>query len=183
MRRFAAAAPPPFDYPDKGASRRAGVIDQSSWLGSYRRGMRAGATRVYASLPLAGPAGWAGRDILRGADLALERYGTEGVEIVAFETHAADRDARARENARRAAEDPDALAYLGDFHSSQVMATAPILSAAGLLQVAPAATFVGLGGPTLVRLMPSDAGLAGAIVGRAIYEGRFGVDEAIAAVR
>jgi branched-chain amino acid transport system substrate-binding protein len=38
--------------------------------------------------------------------------------------------------------------------------TQPILSAAGLLQVAPAATFTGLGGATLVRLMPSDAGLA-----------------------
>lgn len=116
--------------------------------------------RVYASLPLAGPAGHAGRDILRGAELALERSGDGGTRIVALDTHAADREARARENARRAAEDPGTLAYLGDFHSSQIVATAPILSAARLLQVAPAATFAGLGGATLVRLMPSDAGLA-----------------------
>jgi branched-chain amino acid transport system substrate-binding protein len=117
-------------------------------------------TRVYTSLPLSGPIGAAGRDILRGAELALERSGTDGVELVALDTHAADREARAHDNARRAAEDPDALAYLGDFHSSQVATTAPILSAAGLLQVAPAATYAGLGGATLVRLMPSDAGLA-----------------------
>ena len=118
------------------------------------------AIRVYASLPLAGPAGHAGRDILRGAELALERSGGDGVELTALDTHATDRDARARENAHLAAEDADALAYLGDFHSSQVVTTAPSLSRAGLLQVAPAATFAGLGGPTLVRLMPSDAGLA-----------------------
>jgi branched-chain amino acid transport system substrate-binding protein len=58
--------------------------------------------------------------------------------------------------ARRAADDGDALAYLGDFHSSQVAATAPILSAAGLLQVAPVATYAGLSGDTLVRIMPHD---------------------------
>jgi ABC-type branched-subunit amino acid transport system substrate-binding protein len=117
-------------------------------------------TRVYASLPLAGPAGWAGRDILRGAELALERSDGDAVELVALDTHTADREGRAAEHARLAAKDEHALAYLGDFHSSQVAATAPILSAAGLLQVAPAATFAGLGGPTLVRLMPSDEGLA-----------------------
>jgi branched-chain amino acid transport system substrate-binding protein len=63
-------------------------------------------------------------------------------------------------NARRAADDDSALAYIGDFHSSQVLGSAPILGAAGLLQIAPVATYVGLGGPTLVRLMPND--LAGA---------------------
>jgi branched-chain amino acid transport system substrate-binding protein len=117
-------------------------------------------TRVYVSLPLAGPAGPAGRDILRGAELAIERSTHAATELVALDTHAADRDERARDHASRAAADPDAAAYLGDFHSSQIVGTAPILSAAGLLQVAPGATFAGLGGATLVRLMPSDAGLA-----------------------
>jgi len=115
---------------------------------------------VYASLPLAGPAGAAGRDILRGAELALERSDGDAVELVALDTHTADREGRAAEHARLAEKDEQALAYLGDFHSSQVVTTAPILSAAGLLQVAPAATFAGLGGPTLVRLMPSDEDLA-----------------------
>jgi branched-chain amino acid transport system substrate-binding protein len=117
-------------------------------------------TRVYASLPLSGPVGWAGRDILRGAELALDRWTGDPAELVALDAHASDRDERAREHAQRAAADAGALAYLGDFHSSQVDATAPILSAAGLLQVAPGATFAGLGGATLVRLMPSDEGLA-----------------------
>jgi branched-chain amino acid transport system substrate-binding protein len=112
--------------------------------------------RVYASLPLTGPAGAAGREVLRGADLALERATRSDVELVALDAFAANREARAVANARRAAGDPDALAYLGDFHSSQVMETAPVLGAAGLLQVAPVATFAGLRGPTLVCLTPHD---------------------------
>jgi len=36
------------------------------------------------------------------------------------------------------------------------METAPVLGDAGVLQVAPVATFIGLRGPTLVRLMPHD---------------------------
>jgi len=134
--------------------------------------MESRTTRVYASLPLAGPAGWAGRDILRGAELALERWDGDAAELVVLDTHAADREGRAAENARLAAEDERALAYLGDFHSSQVAATTPILSAAGLLQVAPAATFAGLGGPTLVRLMPSDEGLARSIADWLVHDAR-----------
>ena len=94
--------------------------------------------RVVASLPLTGPAAPLGRDVLRGAELALGRAGDTGVELEALDSHDPhDRDERAAVNAERAAADPAVLAYLGDFHSSQVLATAPILSGAGLLQVAP----------------------------------------------
>lgn len=94
--------------------------------------------------------------MLRGAGLALERRIGAGTDLVALDSSGADREQHAIANARRAADDPDALAYIGDFHSSQVLETSPILAEAGLLQIAPAATFVGLGGPTLVRLMPHD---------------------------
>ena len=111
--------------------------------------------RVYASLPLSGPAARLGRELLRGARLALERVDA-GVELVALDSFSEDREEQAVANARRAVDDPAAVAYLGDFHSSQVLETAPILGEAGLLQVAPVATFAGLHGPTLVRLMPHD---------------------------
>jgi branched-chain amino acid transport system substrate-binding protein len=111
--------------------------------------------RVYASLPLSGPAARLGRDVLRGATLALERAGADA-ELVALDSSSEDREERAAANARRAVDDPAAVAYLGDFHSSQVLETAPILGEAGLLAVAPVATFAGLSGPTLVRLMPHD---------------------------
>lgn len=111
--------------------------------------------RVYVSLPLTGPAAPLGRDVLRGAELAHERAGGD-VELVALDSHGEDRERQALANARRAAEDGAALAYVGDLHSTQVQETAPLLGEAGLLQIAPVATFAGLRGPTLVRLMPHD---------------------------
>ena len=94
--------------------------------------------------------------MLRGAELALESANRSAAELVVLDSFGEDRDEQAIRNAQRAFEDPHALAYLGDFHSSQVLRTAPLLGEAGLLQVAPVATFVGLRGPTLVRLMPHD---------------------------
>jgi branched-chain amino acid transport system substrate-binding protein len=113
-------------------------------------------SRVYASLPLTGPATGLWREVRRGAELALETTRQPGVELVALDSFDEDREKRSTANARRAIEDPETLAYLGDFHSSQVMETAPLLGDAGVLQVAPVSTFVGLHGSTLVRLMPHD---------------------------
>jgi branched-chain amino acid transport system substrate-binding protein len=117
--------------------------------------------RVYASLPLNGPSAEGGRDVLLGVQLVLERGSS--VELVIADSSGPDRDELAVANARQAAGDDSALAYIGDFHSSQVLETAPILGDAGLLQIAPVATYVGLGGATLVRLMPNDAAGARAI--------------------
>jgi branched-chain amino acid transport system substrate-binding protein len=111
--------------------------------------------RVYASLPLSGTVARLGRDVLRGARLALDWAGA-GVELVALDSFGEDREEQAVANARRAVEDPYAAGYLGDFHSSQVLETAPILGEAGLLQMAPVATFRDLHGASLVRLMPHD---------------------------
>jgi hypothetical protein len=111
---------------------------------------------VYASLPLTGPARHAGSELLSGAELALERSGDRSVELLALDTGGPERVGRAEDAARRAAEDPSALAYLGDFYSDQVAASSRILGPAGLLQVAPVATWVELGGPTLIRLLPDD---------------------------
>ena len=108
-------------------------------------------SRVYASLPLSGPQGHAGRELLCGAELALERA-EAGVELVALDSF----EGQSLANARTAIDDSQALAYLGDYHSADVLSTAPLLGDAGLLTVAPVATFVGLSGPTLVRLSPDD---------------------------
>jgi len=122
------------------------------------------APRVYASLPMTGPVAPSGRELLRGAELAFERRGADA-ELIALDAWGEDRDRAAEANARRAVADPGAVAYLGDFHSSQVMRTAAILSSAGMLQVAPGVTFTGLRGATLVRLTPDDRMLADAIAG------------------
>ena len=126
--------------------------------------------RVYASLPLRGPAACLGRDLLRGARLALEQTKAE-VELVTLDSFGGDREAQAVANARRAVDDQAAVAYIGDFHSSQVLETAPILGEAGLLAVAPVATFAGLGGATLVRLTPHDGVGARAIADWLVHVG------------
>jgi branched-chain amino acid transport system substrate-binding protein len=133
--------------------------------------------RVYASLPLSGPAGEAAADVLRGAELALEGRTGAGIELVALDTGGGeDREARAAAHARHAVEDADAIAYLGDFHSSEVARSAPVLSAAGVLQVTPSATWTALRGATLVRLMPDDQALAAGI---AAWLARAGVERVL----
>jgi branched-chain amino acid transport system substrate-binding protein len=119
--------------------------------------------RIHVGLPLTGPAAALGRDLLRGAELALEGARAAAPELVVHDAYGVDRDEQAAANARVAAEDAQALAYLGDLHSSQVARSAPILAQADLLAVAPVATWIALGGPTLVRLMPHDGALARAI--------------------
>jgi branched-chain amino acid transport system substrate-binding protein len=109
--------------------------------------------RVYVSLPLRGPSARAGREVLRGVELA---HANRATEVVVLDSSGADREAQAVANAKRAAADDAAVAYLGDFHSSQVHETAPILGAVDVVQVAPVATRADLRGPTLVRLMPHD---------------------------
>ena len=109
--------------------------------------------------------------MLRGAELALERSAGPAVELVVHDGFAPDREAQAIAAARATAADERALAYVGDFHSSQVLATAPILGAAGILQVAPVATYAGLGGPALVRITPHDGAGARAIAAWAAENG------------
>jgi ABC-type branched-subunit amino acid transport system substrate-binding protein len=67
-------------------------------------------SRVYASLPLTGPTAGAGRDVLRGAQLALEAANGTAPELVVLDGFGADRDGQAIANARRAAQDEEALA-------------------------------------------------------------------------
>lgn len=115
---------------------------------------------MHVSLPLTGPAADPGREVLRGARLAHARHAA-APELVVHDAHDHhDHHAKAVLTARAAATDGAALAYLGDFHSGQVARSAPIFADAGLLAVAPVATWVELGGPTLVRLMPHDGALA-----------------------
>jgi branched-chain amino acid transport system substrate-binding protein len=112
--------------------------------------------RVYVSLPLTGRFARPGRDVLRGAELALEAASGPVPELVVLDSDHDDRDGRAEEHARDAIDDPDAVAYLGDFHSSQVARSGPVLAEAGMLVVAPVATRADLHGATLVRLMGDD---------------------------
>lgn len=98
--------------------------------------------RVLASLPQTGPLA----DVLRGAELAAEQT---GIELVVPKRSATS-------GIRRALKNSDVVAYLGELRSGDVMRSSLMLGEAGILQVAPIATFIELGGPTLIRLAPHD---------------------------
>ncbi|HLY50353.1 MAG TPA: branched-chain amino acid ABC transporter substrate-binding protein [Solirubrobacteraceae bacterium] len=85
-------------------------------------------------------------------------------------------------DARRAAQDPTAIGYLGDFNSGASAISIPLLNRAGIVQISPASTAVGLtttgpgaapgepqkyypsGVRTFARVVPTDAGQALALV-------------------
>lgn len=112
---------------------------------------------VYVSLPLRGVDGAAGRDAADGARMALSdaRGEAGGIQIEARyldATQGADRSPRwaperSAANARLAAEDSVAIAYLGDYQSGASRASLPITNQAGLLQVSPASGAVDLVAP------------------------------------
>ena len=101
---------------------------------------------VYVSLPLRGPLGADGRDAADGARLALADADHEaaGISIRArfLDDTAADalpNPVQAAANARAAAEDSTAIAYLGELNSGATRASLPVTNEARLLQVSPGA--------------------------------------------
>jgi branched-chain amino acid transport system substrate-binding protein len=114
---------------------------------------------VYVSMPLRGPSGAAGRDVVRGARMALAA--AEGTAakpkvraVYLDDTAGSASDARWSQavvgaNARRATEDTTAIAYIGDFESGATRTSEPITNAAHLLQISPASTAVDLVRPFL----------------------------------
>lgn len=139
--------------------------------------------RVYSSLPHAGELS----DVHLGAQLAFEEHAPPRVEHVALDSSRpgmADHGWEAGQvaaNARRAADDPISLAYVGEVASGATAVSMRILGTAQLAQVAPAGTYTGLtraegAGPgepeafrgeqgvNLVRVIPADHLLASAVV-------------------
>ncbi len=114
---------------------------------------------VYMSMPLRGPDGAEGRDVVRAAKLALADAGRRAGELrvrALYRDDTSGRGARARwsqavaaANARDAAEDSSAIAFIGDFHSGATRASVPITNEARILQVSPASAAVDLVQPFL----------------------------------
>lgn len=111
--------------------------------------------RIYSSLPLHASREYGGaqaRDALRGARLALAEAGASAgghpITLVSLDdsspaTRRWDSDS-VLENALRAARDSNAIAYLGEFNSAASAISIQLLNKAGLLQVSPSNTYVGL---------------------------------------
>jgi branched-chain amino acid transport system substrate-binding protein len=128
--------------------------------------------KIYVSQPLKGDRG--GEDMLRAVQIANQdeggRIDSAAIEIVGMN----DSDdsgnwvaSLVRRNARRAANDPSAIAYIGDFDSGATEIAMPILNRAGMLQVSSSSTAVKLTKPTPVlgeRIRPTGIRTFGRVV-------------------
>jgi branched-chain amino acid transport system substrate-binding protein len=124
---------------------------------------------VYVSAPLHGPRAADGQAIVDGAKLALAESGGEIGDLEIEAVYLDDSGARrsgwdpvaTADNARQAAEDVTAIAYIGELDSGATRTSLPITNQAGMAQISPGSTAVDLTrtppvGPGPDRLQPSD---------------------------
>ena len=140
---------------------------------------------IYSSLPTHGPSARQTASLVKGMRLALAqagyRAGAYRVQYTPLDDSGGPGgwDAnRTAANARKAAVDPHAVYYIGEFDDDASKVSMPILNEAGIPQVSPANTYVGLttsapGEPkgnsptdtrTYLRIVPSDSVQAAAIL-------------------
>ena len=131
---------------------------------------------VYSSLPLQGAQRPQTTDMVKGIELALEQAGNKAGEFTVKYESLDDSTAQAgawtpeatQANASKAAQDDTTAAYIGEFNSGASAISIPILNEAGIPQISPANTAVGLtsdepgAGPmsrtSTTRALPSSAG-------------------------
>jgi branched-chain amino acid transport system substrate-binding protein len=107
---------------------------------------------IYSSLPLQAQDRPQSQDVISGEKLALEQAGGKVGKFKIKYVSLDDATATAGQwdagqtsaNARKAAQDPSTIAYLGEFNSGASAISIPILNEAGILQISPANTYVGL---------------------------------------
>jgi branched-chain amino acid transport system substrate-binding protein len=107
---------------------------------------------VYSSLPLQGPSAGVATQIVNGEKLALAQAGGH-IGQFKISYYSMD-DANPKtgiwdpgitaQDAKTAAQDNSAIAYLGDYNSGASAVSLPLVNAAGILQVSPASPYVGL---------------------------------------
>jgi branched-chain amino acid transport system substrate-binding protein len=106
----------------------------------------------YSSLPLSGSSTAQTAPLVNGIKLALKQAGSKAGSYSINYTSLNDATAAAGQwdpsqtaaNARKAASDPAAVYYMGEFNSGASEVSAPILNTAGIAQDSPANTYVGL---------------------------------------
>jgi branched-chain amino acid transport system substrate-binding protein len=107
---------------------------------------------VYSSLPLQGAQRPQTTDLVKGVRLALEQAGGKAGDFAVKYESLDDSTAQAgawtpeatQSNARKAAQDDSTALYIGEFNSGASAVSIPILNEAGVPQISPANTAVGL---------------------------------------
>jgi branched-chain amino acid transport system substrate-binding protein len=111
-----------------------------------------GTINIYSSLPLQGASSPQTKAMVNGMRLALDKAnnkaGTFTVKFTSLDDSTAAQGAwepgQTAKNARQAAQDTKAVYYIGEFNSGASAISIPILNQAGLAQVSPANTGIGL---------------------------------------
>jgi branched-chain amino acid transport system substrate-binding protein len=107
---------------------------------------------IYSSLPMQGSSRTQTTALVNGAKLALEQAGGKAGSFTIKYTPLDDSTAQAGSwtpeattaNARKVAQDKSSAVYLGEFNSGASAVSIPILNEAGVPQISPANTAVGL---------------------------------------
>src|SRR3954469_11394778 len=145
---------------------------------------------IYSSVPLQGASRVQTEALVNGAKLAVEQAGNKAgsntIKYVPLDDSTAQAGSWTPEatsaNALKAAQDDSTAVYIGEFNSGASKVSIPILSEAGVPQISPANTYVGLttddpgsepgepdkyyptGDRTYVRIVPKDTIQAAALV-------------------
>jgi branched-chain amino acid transport system substrate-binding protein len=108
---------------------------------------------IYSSLPLQGTSKEQSQAVISGEKLALEQAGNKVGKFTikynslddstAQNSGTAD-EAQTAQNARKAVQDKSTIFYLGEFNSGGTKVSLPILNKAGIPQISPSNTYVGL---------------------------------------
>jgi branched-chain amino acid transport system substrate-binding protein len=124
----------------------------SSGGGGGKADSGGGTLNVYSSLPLQGASRPQSEDVIKGEKLALEEHGNKAggfkIKYISLDDSTAAEgkwDAgQTKSNARKVAQDDKAIAYLGEFNSGASANSIPTTNEAGILQVSPSNTALGL---------------------------------------
>ena len=107
---------------------------------------------IYSSLPLQGDSRPQSEAVVNGEKLALQEHGGKvgkfTIKYVSLDDSTAAtgkwEPGATSSDARKAAQDKSTIAYLGEFNSGASAISIPIINEAGILQVSPSNTYVGL---------------------------------------
>jgi branched-chain amino acid transport system substrate-binding protein len=108
---------------------------------------------IYSSLPLQGTSKEQSEAVINGEKLALKQVGNKvgkfSIKYVSLDDSTAQNpgtadEAQTAQNARKAVQDKSTIFYLGEFNSGGSKVSIPILNRAGIPQISPSNTYVGL---------------------------------------
>jgi branched-chain amino acid transport system substrate-binding protein len=129
--------------------------DEESGGGGSSSGSTVSGTNltIYSSLPLQGTSKEQSEAVIAGEKLALQQAGNKvgkyTLKYVSLDDSTAQNPGTADEgqtaqNARKAVQDKSTIFYLGEFNSGGTKVSLPILNKAGIPQISPSNTYVGL---------------------------------------